>query len=711
MQPILQTQTTECGLACLAMVANALGQRVGLSDLRRRFPQSLKGATLKQLIVQGDALGLLPRPLKLGLDELPALQTPCILHWNLNHFVVLERTHRGGGITIVDPALGRRRVGREETSRCFTGVALELTARADFKQAVETPRLRLGRLSGRIRGLAVALAQIAVVALVLEAFAIGAPLLTQWVVDEAIVAQDAELLDVLVLGFGLLLLCQVSLGMLRSWLVVLLGRQFALAWLSNVFRHLLRLPVAYFEHRHLGDVVSRFDAVKEIQRTMTTSSVEALLDGLMAGAALAMMIWYAPALAAVVGVAAAVYALLRGALYHPLRETQAEHLVAEARERSHFMETLRAVQALKLFGREAERCAHWQGLAVGAHERKVRMAQLRIGWQAAQAAIFGIENLLVLWLGARLVMGLSGAQTPQTGGEPALTVGMLLAFLAYKIQFSGRIARLVDYLVELRMLRLHAERLADIVLEQPEQAEADGHAAEHDLSHLPASLTLRGVSFRYGEGEPWVIRQADLHIDAGEHVAIAGASGSGKTTLLKLALGLLEPTEGEVLYGGLPLRRLGLANVRRRIGTVMQDDVLLTGSLADNITFFDAQPDAARVERAARLAMLHEDIVRMPMGYHSLVGDLGSGLSGGQRQRLLLARALYRGPAVLALDEATSHLDVGNERAITQLLAQLAITRVVIAHRPDTIASAQRVVHLRDGQVHEAARAARVRGA
>jgi ATP-binding cassette subfamily B protein RaxB len=550
------------------------------------------------------------------------------------------------------------------------------------------------------RGLPAALMQIAAVALVLEAFAIGAPLLNQWIVDEAITSHDVELLDVLALGFGLLLLCQVALGALRSWLVVLLGRQFALAWLANVFRHLLRLPLDYFERRHLGDVVSRFDAVKTIQRTLTTSSVEALLDGLMAGAALAMMGWYAPVLAGVVLAAGAAYALLRTALYRPLRETEAEHLVAEARERSHFMETLRALQPLKLFGREAERSAQWQNLAVEAHDRKVRIGQIRIGWQAAQTAIFGIENLLVLWLGARLVMGVAGAAA---AGEPALTVGMLLAFLAYKLQFTGRVARLIDFAVEVRMLRLHAERLADIVLAEPEPNEVSGPVLEHDLTHLQPSLTLRAVSFRYGEGEPWVIRHADLHIGAGEHVAITGGSGAGKTTLLRLALGLLHPTEGEVLFGGVPLARLGIANVRRRIGTVMQDDALLTGSLADNIAFFDSEPDPARVESAARLAMLHDDIASMPMGYHSLIGDLGVGLSGGQRQRLLLARALYRQPAVLALDEATNHLDVGSERAINGLLAQLPLTRMVIAHRPDTIAGAQRVLQVRDGRVHEPA--------
>jgi ATP-binding cassette, subfamily B, bacterial CvaB/MchF/RaxB len=279
---------------------------------------------------------------------------------------------------------------------------------------------------------------------------------------------------------------------------------------------------------------------------------------------------------------------------------------------------------------------------------------------------------------------------------------MLFAFISYKSQFTGRISALIDYAVQLKMLGLHSERLADIALAEPEKQDA---MAANDLSHLEPSLELRHVSFRYGEGEPWVLKNASFKVEAGQSVAVTGPSGAGKTTLLKLLLGLLPPSEGEVLYGGVPVRQLGLANVRRRIGTVMQEDVLLTGSLAENIAFFDVQPEPQRVEACARLAQVHGDIVKMPMGYHTLVGDLGSGLSGGQKQRLLLARALYKQPRVLALDEATSHLDLGNERAVTQALAQMRLTRLVIAHRPETIAGAQRVVQVKDGQVVEVARA------
>lgn len=680
------------------MVLTHHGSPVRIADLRARFGAQPRGTSLKSLIAYARQSGLQARPLRLELPDLGKLQLPCILHWGLNHFVVLERVHGARGITIADPAVGRRRLTMDEVSRQFTGVALELTPTADFQPKPPAPRLRLRQLTGRVTGLWRSLAAIGAVALALEAFAIVAPLLNQLVVDDAIVSHDRELLTVLVLGFGVLLVIQTALGLVRSWMVIILGQTLSLQWLGNVFAHLLRLPMAFFEQRHLGDVVSRFGSVGAIQRTLTTSALEAVLDGLMAVAALAMMLLYSSKLAAVVIGAVLAYGALRLAAWAPLREAAAERLVLGAKENSHFLETLRAMQPLKLFGREEERRARWQNLIVDVQNRDVRTAKLMMLFGVGQTFIFGVENLLVLYFGALLVMGTS------TGGA-AFTVGMLFAFLSYKGQFTGRVAQLIDFVAEFKMLGLHAERLADIALATPERDTPQGDLPPNDLAHLPASIELRGLGFRYSEGEPWLLRNVNLVIQPGESVAIVGPSGAGKTTLMKLMLGLLAPTEGQVLYGGIPMAQLGRGNVRRRIGTVMQDDVLLTGSLADNVSFFDSEPDRPRIEVCARMALLHDDIVRMPMGYETLVGDLGHGLSGGQKQRLLLARALYKQPAILAMDEATSHLGVTAERAVTHVLGQLPVTRVLIAHRPDTIAGAQRVVMLKDGALAELARA------
>jgi ATP-binding cassette subfamily B protein RaxB len=693
--PILQSEVAECGLACLAMIATAHGQATTLQDLRRRFPVALKGMKLRDLLEVAAGIGFSGRPLKLDLPFLAKLSLPCILHWDMNHFVVLARVRRGS-LTVLDPAVGERRLSLDEVSAHFTGVAVELTPNADFKPAAPPPRVSLAALTGKVLGLRRSLVQILLVALVLELFAIVAPLCNQLIIDDVLTSGDRDLLKVLLIGFGLLLVTQTALGLARSWMLVLLTQTLSLQWRGNTFAHLLRLPVGFFERRHLGDITSRFGAVDAIQKTLTTAAIEALLDGLMGVAALVMMLVYAWPLALVVIAAVLLYGLLRWAAYRPLRDAAAERLVVAARESTHFLETLRAMTPLKLFGREQERRAQWQNLIVEVQNRDVRTAKLSMVMSTANTFLFGVENLLVLFLGAGLILD------GQQAGTVTMTVGMLFAFLSYKGQFTGRVSALINYAVELRMLGLHAERLADIALEPPEPDEVP----DHDLAHLEASLELRDVSFRYGEREPWILRHVNLTVPAGQSIAITGPSGSGKTTLLKVLLGLLAPEEGEVRYGGMPMRQLGLRNVRRQIGTVMQEDVLLTGSLADNIACFDTQPDPERVQAAAMLAQIHEDICRMPMGYQTLVGDLGSGLSGGQKQRVLLARAIYRRPRILALDEATSHLDVTRERAVTANLARLPLTRLMIAHRPDTIAGAERVIVLEGGAVDELSRPA-----
>jgi ATP-binding cassette subfamily B protein RaxB len=680
------------------MVSGHFGKPLDISDLRRTLGLSSKGMTLKEVMQAAQHLQMASRALRLTLAELGQLQTPCILHWDLNHFVVLKKVGRTA-VAILDPAVGERRLSLAEVSQHFTGVALELTHTAEFKAVTPAPRIHLQALTGKVTGLWRSLVQIFAVAAVLELFAISSPLFNQMVVDDVLTSGDSDLLTVLALGFGLLLLVQTLIGLARSWMVIVLSQTLALQWAGNVFAHLVKLPVEFFEKRHLGDITSRFGAVQAIQKTLTTAVIEAVLDGLMAVAALVMMLVYAPTLAAVTVGAVALYGLLRWASYAPFRNAAAERLVVAAKENTHFLETLRAMTPLKLFGREDERRARWQNLLVEVQNRDVRTARMGIGFSTANAFIFGLENLLVLWLGAKLIMGgMTGGGASSGAG---MTIGMLFAFLSYKTQFATRVSALINYAVDLKMLGLHAERLADICLEPPETDEVP----HSELMHLVPSIELRHVSFRYGEGEPWILKDANFRIEAGESVAVVGASGAGKTTLLKIALGLLKPTEGEVLYGGQRIQHIGVQNFRRQIGTVMQEDVLLTGSLADNIAFFDVQPDRERIQACAEMAQLHEDICRMPMGYETLVGDLGSGLSGGQKQRLLLARALYKQPRVLALDEGTSHLDIANERAVTAAIAHMQLTRLVIAHRPETIAGAQRVVQVKDGQVVEVARA------
>lgn len=664
------------------MVATTNGMHLGLPEMRRRFSLSLKGAKLSHLIHIAQQLGFQTRPLRLEMEDLGKLTLPCILHWDLNHFVVLAKVDKSK-ITVLDPAVGERKLGLEEVSKHFTGVALELTPTAEFKQQKAAPSVSVRELTGPVRGLWRALAQILVLSIALQVFVVLAPFFMQWVVDQVLVSADRDLLMVLGLGFGLALLLQIGIGLLRGWSVVYLSSRLGLQWMGNVFAHLLRLPLDFFEKRHLGDVTSRMGSVQTIQKTLTTSFVEALIDGLMAVVTLALMLVYSWKLALATLLAVMLYLGIRAIAYRPVRDRSEQQLIAAARQQSHLLESLRGMQSLKVAGEESSRRATYDNLMTETVNQEVRLARMGLGFNGASQLVFGIERIAVIWIGALLAL------------QNVFSVGMLIAYLAYKDQFAQRMAALIDKWIEFRMLRLHGERLADIVLTPPE----DVLGYPEGLPPTGARIEVEKLSFRYADGEPWVLKDCSFAVQSDESVAIIGASGCGKTTLVKLLLGLLVPTEGTIRIGGHDLHKLGPRNVRAIVGAVMQDDQLFAGSIADNISFFDTDHDLVRIEAVARLAAVHEEITAMPMGYHSLIGDMGSSLSGGQKQRVILARALYRNPKLLFLDEATSHLDVTKERLINDAVKQLKLTKVIVAHRPETIASADRVLVMEGGRI------------
>lgn len=680
---IYQSEAAECGLACLAMMAGHYGLKLDLPALRSRYPVSLKGANLQQLMQLADQLQLAPRALKLELDEIKQLRMPCILHWNMNHFVVLLRVRRQGAL-ICDPAQGQRLVPLKELDQSFTGIALELTPTAEFQPKDERQSLGLNSFWQQSAGLGPALAKLLLLSLILQLFLLAAPYYSQLVVDEVLVSHDTPLLLVLALGFGLLLLLQNLTFALRSWVVLHLSSSLNLQMATNLFRHLLHLPVSFFEKRHMGDIVSRFGSLDSIREQLSSSLVEAVVDGVMALSVLLMMYLYSPKLAMVVCGAVLLYALLRLALYKPLKYRTEASIVSKAKEQSHFMETVRGIQTLQLFGQQSNRLSQWQNCYADAVNQQYRLGRWQIGYSTAQQLLFGLENILVVYLAAWAVL------------QTQMTVGMLLAFLAYKNQFSSRTAALIDRLIELRMVSLHLQRLADISLTAKEQ---DGGDAS--FRAISGQLQLHNLSFRYAATEPLLFQNLQLQVAAGEHIAIVGPSGCGKTSLLKLMLGLAVADSGSVTADSIDIRHLGLKHYRAQVAAVMQDDQLLNGSLADNISVFDSRPDWDFLVHCAMLAGIHQDIVQMPMGYNALVGDMGSSLSGGQKQRVLLARALYRKPKILFLDEASSQLDSAIEQQINKAIGELQLTRIVIAHRPQTILNADRVYLLERGKLSD----------
>lgn len=683
MRVVLQVEAAECSLASVAMVANAHGQRVDLSELRRRFPLSLKGAKLHHLIQIAQHLGFAARPLRLDMEDIGKLELPCILHWDLNHFVVLSKVGKSK-VVILDPAFGERRLSFAEVSEHFTGVALELTPTAEFKPTSVARSISARQLTGPVQGLRRALGLILLLSVTLQVFVVLAPFFMQWVMDQVLVSADKDLLTILGLGFGLSMMLQIVIGLLRGWSVIWLSSKLGLQWMGNVFAHLLKLPLDFFEKRHLGDIASRMASVQAVQKTLTTSFVEAIIDGLMAAVTFCLMLVYSWKLALITLLAVALYLGIRAVAYQPVRDRAEQQLVASAKQQTYLLESLRGMQSLKVAGEESRRRFTYGNLMVETVNNDVRLARMGLGFSSASQLVFGLERIAVIWMGALMAL------------QSAFSAGMLIAYLAYKDQFAARMAALIDKWIEFRMLRLHGERLADIVLTEPEPTPA--------FEAMPPSeprIEVENLSFRYADGEPWVLNDCNFTVEPGEAVAIIGASGCGKTTLLKLLLGLLKPTTGTIRIGGHDLHKLGPRTMRTIVGAVMQDDQLFAGSIADNIGFFDPNFDQLRIEAVAGLASVHDEITAMPMGYQSLIGDMGSSLSGGQKQRIILARALYRQPKLLFLDEATSHLDVASERSVNDAVKALSLTKVIVAHRPETIASADRALVMDCGRIVE----------
>jgi ATP-binding cassette, subfamily B, bacterial CvaB/MchF/RaxB len=679
---VFQSEASECGLACLAMLLAHLGTVTNLATLRGRHGAMPQGMTVTDLARVAAAEQLTTRAVRLDMHELGQVRLPCILHWDLGHFVVLH-TIKGDRFVIADPAQGERTLSAAELSRSFSGVAIEAWPSSGFAPKQEAQRISLRRLIGHVGGLWRTLWRVLSVSLALEVLGLLSPLFMQWIVDHVIVSRDLDLLSTLGVGFVLLLLVQQFLTVMRSWLLLRISTQLRVQWRSNVLEHMLRLPLDYFARRHLGDVMSRFGSIGNIQQVLTGTFVEAGLDGVMVLLALGLMLLYSPQLTIVAVVSVLLYVGVRLAWYGPLRSAAAERLVRTANESSHLLETVRGMRAIRLFSRNTERMGAWQSLMVADVNAGLRVQKLEIFYRLIRRTLSGLFALLLLWMGAHDVIA------------GTMSVGMLLAFLAYRSQFDNRFTELVNKWFDLRMLSLDAQRLADIVLTPAEPATTG--AALPDGQREPPAIELRGLHFRYAAGSPDIVADLNLTIAAGQSVAIAGPSGCGKTTLVSLLMGVYAPQRGSIRIGGVALEQLGLDRWRAQVGTVMQDDTLFAGSIADNIAFFDPKLDREWIEQCARAASIHDDILRMPMGYQTLVGDMGTTLSGGQKQRVLLARALYRRPGVLILDEATSHLDVAREAEVGRAIARMPLTRIVVAHRPQTLASVDRVVEMADG--------------
>ena len=675
---IHQTETSECGLACLAMICGHFGKNIDLISLRRKFNLSARGANLAGINSIAEQLGMVTRALSLELDELGALKTPCILHWDFSHFVVLVSVKRNRYV-LHDPARGRRNVGLEEMTRYFTGVALEVWPGSEFSEETTQNRIQLRSLINSIYGIKSTLAKIFCLSVVIEAINLVMPVGTQLVMDHAIPAGDRGLLTLISAGLMFFILLRAATGMLRAWSSLVMGTLINVQWQSGLFNHLLRLPLAYFERRKLGDIQSRFGSLDTLRATFTTSVVGAIMDSIMVVGVFVMMLLYGGYLTWIVLGFTTVYVLIRLVTYGYYRQISEETLVRGARASSYFMETLYGIATVKIQGMAERRGTHWLNLKIDAINSGIKLTKMDLFFGGINTFVAACDQVAILWLGTSLVI------------DNQMTIGMFVAFGSFRGQFSDRVASLTNFLLQLRMMSLHNERIADIALHEKEEKKTE---LDIVADMTPVSLETTDLSYRYDSQSAPVFSGLYLSVTPGESVAITGTSGAGKTTLMKVLCGLFEPDSGKVLVNGTDIRQLGINNYHRMIACVMQDDRLFSGSIRENICGFSEEMDEAWMIECARASYIHEVIMKMPMGYETLIGELGEGLSGGQKQRIFIARALYRRPGILFMDEATSSLDTESERFVNVAIRNMNITRVIIAHRETTLRTVDRTISI-----------------
>jgi ABC-type bacteriocin/lantibiotic exporter with double-glycine peptidase domain len=684
---ILQMTSTECSAACVAMILGYHGRSTTLNECRELFDSGRDGTSARRILEAARQYGLTSKAFSIKPENFGQVPLPAIAYWNNNHYVVVERWSPSR-VEIVDPAVGRRRLDARSFARSLSnGVVLTFEPGPAFETRPAAPPTwpaHLSRLvgTGLLGGV---LTQLLLVSLVLQGLGLALPLATQLVVDRLLPSVSTDLLTLLGMGIGVLVLTQLVAAWLRSMLTVYLYAQVDQRMMLGLFEHLVALPLRYFQQRTTGDLMARLASNVAIREALAGRALTVVLDGGLVLVYLALLLARAPAFGLAVaglGLFQVLLVMSTSARRHALMQ---QFLTTQGEAQGYLTEALTGIATLKASGGESRALEHWGDVFTRHLNISVRRSHLAAGLDMAQLTLRSLGPLALLWLGARMVM------------NQEMSLGTMLGLHALAAACLLPLASLVATVQQLQSVGANLERLVDVFDAPPEQDVSKVRPAPK----LTGRLELRHVSFRYNRHSPWVLRDVSLTIEPGQKVALVGRTGSGKTTLGTLLLGLHEPTEGDILYDGESLRELDYRSLRAQFGAVLQEPFLFTGTIRENISFNSQEASLEEVQQAARLAAIHDEVVRLPMGYETKVTAGGTNFSGGQRQRMALARALCQRPTVLLLDEATSHLDVVTERQVDEHLDELRCTRVVIAHRMSTVRSADLILVLHEGSIVE----------
>ncbi|HEX4203978.1 MAG TPA: peptidase domain-containing ABC transporter [Ktedonobacteraceae bacterium] len=681
----LQMSAIECGAACIAMLLSYHGRRTGVAEVNERCGTGRDGLSAQRIVHVAREYGLCVRAIALPDNDLRFVRLPAIVHWDFNHFVVVERW-APKRVIILDPALGRRSISAEEFDVGFTGIVILLEPGEHFERRRAFLNSKVpAYVTSCIKQAPWAFVQIFVASLLLQLFGLGIPLLTKVVVDQIIPFRMQSVMPLVGAGILILLLSQMVTSLLRTVLLVYLEARIDQYIMLQFFEHLLQLPLCFFQRRSSGDILSRLNSNTVIRDTLSQQLVSTVLDGGFILVYLAILLWQSQTFGLLVlGIGLLQIILLICTNRHIYDLSMAE-LVADGKSQGYETEAITGIVTLKAAGAEQRTLQRWSNLFFDQLNISVRLNTFSSCIDIVMTTLLSFAPLALLWIGVLEVI------------HGQMQVGTMLALIALASEFLTPLSSLVTSAQSLQLVHAHLQRITDVMEAEPEQ-HMQGIQQPPKLS---GNITLDRVHFHYDAQLPDVLHDISIDIQAGQKVAIVGRTGSGKSTLGKLLLGLHLPTQGEILYDGIPLHSLNYQAVRAQFGAVMQEAAVFSGSVRQNIAFNNPDIEMERIVQAAQIVELHDDIISMPMQYETLVSERGSVLSGGQRQRLALARALVYAPKILLLDEATSSLDVETEHFIAQHIKSLACTQIIIAHRLSTIRNADIILVLDQGTIVE----------
>jgi ATP-binding cassette subfamily B protein RaxB len=674
----MQDEMAECGYASLVMCLQTHGDLITLAELRENYPIGISGSNFLQLGDIAEIRGFQCDSYELSLDEIPDLQTPCILHWDIDHFVVLTKVTKNK-IVIHDPAVGEIIYNKEEVNKHFTGYALELTPTAAVNKTAK-PNKRMS-VFDFMQGsnLKKHLLYTVFMALVLQLMALCIPLIMQTTIDELIsIKETGYILGLTIVGIAIIVVT-LFLSLLKSWTLLFIGYRWHAHFSSYYFKKITNLSTSYIEQRGSSDIYSRFRSLDHIKDALSEQLVAGIIDSIMIIVTFFALIMYNLNLALVTLGFFLIYSMVRYNIYHKEQSHTRKEILANAKEDQYFLETVRNIESVKIFNAQRQRQQGWKKWYTQGVNENIELAKVKMWILSGQQFLNQFELLTLLFLASVTVIN----------GQ--LTLGGLFAFFTLRQLFSEQGKKFIDTLIHFKVLSVHLDRLDDIEKEPPEQQ----CTTPFDADFSPkGTIELRNISFKHKGADHYLFKNYNLTIQAGENVAITGESGTGKTTLMKIMMGLLPIESGQILLDNQDINTIGINNYRHHIAAVLQGETLMTGSILQNIVFTNQQCQMEKLRSVCEQACVLEDITRMNMQFNTLVSEGAAHLSGGQVQRLLLARALYKSPTLLFLDEATAFLDPIKEKKIIAHLKKYTFTRISIAHRQETVVQADREIKL-----------------